>query len=120
VRNDTALRRPRPAKESDITSMETLVTRVEDEVRELLTVGHVGLFEFRWILRSIEPNVDDDTAARISMSVLERLRASGYLLGWFMWPEPEPRELEGRPPSELGDIWADPPPGDRHIGLIER
>lgn len=101
-------------------SVEPLVIRLEDEARQLLTVGHVGLYEFRWLLRSIEPALDDETCARISLSALVRLRESGFGLGWFVWPEDEPREDESRPTSELGDVWADPRRGERYLALIGR
>jgi hypothetical protein len=100
-------------------SSEPLVTRLESDVRDLLSVGHVGLYEFRWALRGFDLALDEETCARVSLSVLDRLREGGFGLGWFVWPELEPRAEENRPTNQLGgDIWADPRKGEPYLALI--
>jgi hypothetical protein len=89
-------------------SDDPVVSQLVMEATELLAIGQVGLYELRWILRGINTTLDEDAIVSMSASALSELRAGGFDLGWFVWPEGEPRELETGSPGDLGDVWSEP------------
>ena len=99
---------------------ELLTARLVGEAEDLLTVSAVGLYELRWILRGVAPHLDPESIARIASAALVELRTRGFGLGWFAWPEDEPRFIEVNPRLEGDDAWSDPRRGELYLALVPK
>jgi hypothetical protein len=99
-------------------------TELMSEVRDLLSVGSVGLYELIWTLNTW--NVDRDATRSIALSAAEALIAADDLvLGWSVWSSHEIESLETRSLGEIPPdvLWAEPEqwgPDGRFLCLFQR
>jgi hypothetical protein len=86
-----------------------VVSKVRQEVDDLLDVGLVGLYEFVLILRGVAPNLSDRELRSYAEEVLGGLLDSGRVrLVRDEWASEEPPvEATGVVPAERD--WQDPP-----------
>lgn len=97
-----------------------VVTWLGEEVRDLLDVWSVGLYEFIWLLRSGQPQVPADDRQRIAEMALELLLQGGEVaLISLTWPSYDPQgEMDI---ASLSDHdWEDIPPSGRYAAVIRR
>jgi hypothetical protein len=92
------------------------VAALVQEMRDLLDVGPVGLYEFAWWLNSAHaamPPAERDSVARQALD--ELLTDPAVQLMWHRWPD---TTLGPADPADLGpDAFADIPPDGRYLAL---
>jgi len=101
--------------------MTTSVTdHLVQEVRDLLEVSSVGLYEFTWILRSLFPDSADEELRSWASDALAQLMTShdGHLV-LLEWPS---EDVIGAgpetPPGPSSDVWGEPQDGRSYIAII--
>ena len=96
------------------------VTWLVQEVRDLLDVSPVGLYEFLWLLRGGYPDLDDGQLRRHAQAALTRLVAGeDVCLARLDWPDNQHHgDLD---PGELTDeAWTEPRHDQTYIALLPR
>lgn len=90
------------------------------EVRDLLDVGPVGLYEFRWALAG-KGVLDAEEQVRVAGGALDELRSEGRDLAWVEWPTMDVLRSETRPDSALPTgVWDDPLEGEPLLAVLPR
>lgn len=90
------------------------------EVRDLLDVGPVGLYEFRWVLAGKGVR-DARKQVLVAGAALDELRAEGHDLAWVEWPTMDVLRSETRPGSALPiEVWDDPTEGEPLLAIVPR
>lgn len=97
---------------------EDVIEWLAQEVRDLLDVSSVGLYEFIWLLRSGQPGIKDDERQAIAVATLRRLFSEESLkLVLLTWPDHVPAgevDLDAVSPSD----WDDPPEDRPYLALV--
>lgn len=87
------------------------------EVRDLLDASSVGLYEFIWLLRSMQPSVVTQDFDDIAEQALRQLLSDGTgRLVLLTWPSPD-SEGEADPEALSASDWEDPRQGEPYVAL---
>jgi hypothetical protein len=87
------------------------------EVKDLLDVSSVGLYEFIWLLRARRPGMPVDESRIIAEAALQRLLSDGVgRLVLLTWPSDEPGGSASFSALRPAD-WDDPQRGIRYVAL---
>jgi hypothetical protein len=110
----------RSSETDPLTSRPPEVDWLVQEVLDLLDVSSVGLYEFHWIIRSSEPDMEFEGAEALSVRALDiLLRNSAGKLVWLTWPDSEHFEATDLSAFDLPPgAWDDPSP--RYLALDRR
>ena len=97
---------------------EEIVSWLKSEVRDLLDVSTVGLYEFVWLLRGRQPCVSGDAARPIAERALDELLAEGQgRLVLLIWPSQDSEGSNIEPEALRVDDWDDPCQGKPYVAL---
>jgi len=93
------------------------VTRLVQEVQDLLDVSSVGLYEFLWILNTPDQQLSLDERKAVAWRALQRLMSEpGVALARMRWPQWENLgevSLDGLP----ADPWNEPDENGIYLAL---
>ena len=97
-------------------ALDDTVDALVQEMSDLLDVGPVGLYEFRWDLNGLQPALTESKKLAVARRALDRmLTEPGTVLIWCRWPD---TTLGPADRGDLGpDAFADIPPDGRYIAL---
>ena len=99
---------------------EDAVTWLVQEVKDLLDVSSVGLYEFIWLLRGEYPDLSMADYQRVAKDALRQLLVddSGTLV-FLTWPSQESSGDASRQ-SIPDEYWNDPKPEVSYVALARR
>ncbi len=96
---------------------EDRIAWLEMEIKDLLGVSNVGLYEFVWLLRGRYPQIPFDSARPIAEEALRSLLSAGAArLVLLTWPGQEAGAGVGPQTLQSSD-WDDPRRGEPYVGL---
>lgn len=99
---------------------EELVLWLKGEVRDLLGVSAVGLYEFVWLLRGRQASISEDAAVPVAEKALKELLAEGEgRLVLLIWPSQDSAGSNIEAEAVCVADWEDPLQGKPYVAIAQ-
>jgi hypothetical protein len=86
--------------------VEHLLDEIDEEIE---TAGYVGLYDFSWTLRGLEPKVDEGQVRETArLAYAEFVRSRPTRLVWLTWPPDPAHAVDADPETVELDFDLDP------------